>query len=148
VGAGGVGSAIAFAIAEEGVREIRVADLIDARAEALAARLLAAGYSAQVASPDPSGFDLVINASPVGMRTTDPLPFDCSKLGSGAIVADVVISAELSPVLRAASQRGCFVQPGSVMTDYQIPSFARFFGLQRGDWTPETIALLSGQPLP
>ena len=36
-------------------------------------------------------FDLVINASPAGMRAGDPLAVDCARLDPSAIVADVVI---------------------------------------------------------
>ena len=143
VGSGGVGSAIAFSVAEAGASEVSVSDLDQARAQGLAARLQAAGYRAGVASPDPAGFDLVVNASPVGMRQTDPLPFDCTQLDAAAIVADVVISSKLTPVLAAARERGCFVQPGTVMTDYQIAPLARFFGFEQGDWSAETIARLS-----
>lgn len=142
VGSGGVGASIAFAVAEAGARDVCVSDVVDDRARALAARLQKAGFGAGVGSPDPGGFDLVVNASPLGMRETDPLPFDCTRLDPAALVADVVISQALTPVLAAASTRGCFVQPGTVMTDYMIASMAEFFGFAPGDWSAEAIARL------
>jgi shikimate dehydrogenase len=142
VGCGGVGASIAFAVADAGARELCVSDVSDQRAEALAARLQQAGFRSAVGAPDPRGFDLVANASPMGMRATDPLPFDCARLDPGAMVVDVVISHNLTPVLSAARERGCFVQPGAVMTDYMIASMAEFFGFRGGDWSADAIARL------
>jgi shikimate dehydrogenase len=140
VGSGGVGASIAFAVAEAGARDVSISDVVNDRASALAARLQTAGFRAKVGPPDPSGFDLVVNATPLGMRASDPLPFDCAQLDPAAIVVDVVISQELTPVLAAARDRGCFVQPGAVMTDYLISSMAEFFGFGAGDWSAEAIA--------
>ena len=47
------------------------------------------------------------------------------------------------PVLEAARERGCFVQPGTVMTDHMIAAMAEFFGFPPGDWSAEAIARLS-----
>jgi shikimate dehydrogenase len=86
-----------------------------------------------------AGFDLVINASPAGMQPGDPLPIDCARLDASAIVADVVVQAALTPLLTIARERGCFVQPGTVMSDHQVPEMAEFFGLPAGDWSPGAI---------
>ena len=140
VGSGGVGSAIAFAVAGAGAREVVLSDLVPDRAERLAARLADAGYSARVGAPDAAGFELVVNASPAGMRPDDPLPIDCARLDSTAIVADVVVQAGLTPLLTLARERGCFVQPGTVMSDHQVPAMAEFFGFGPGEWTTQAIA--------
>jgi shikimate dehydrogenase len=140
VGSGGVGSAIAFALAGASVREVAVSDVLPDRARQLVARLTAAGYPARVSAPDAYGFDLVVNASPAGMRPGDPLPVDCTRLDSEAIVGDVVVAAGLTPLLTLARGRGCFVQPGSVMSDHQVTDMVKFFGLPAGDWSPEAIA--------
>jgi shikimate dehydrogenase len=144
VGAGGVGSAIAFGVAEAGARQVSVSDIDAARAQALAARLGSAGYAARVAPNDPAGSDLVVNATPLGMRADDRLPFDCARLEPSAIVGDVVVSATPTPVLAAAVERGCFVQAGAAITDHQIAALARFFGFDDGDWSARTIARLEG----
>jgi shikimate dehydrogenase len=143
VGCGGVGSSIAFALAADGARDVVVTDLAVDRAEGLAGRLQAAGFTAVIGGPDPRGFDLVVNATPLGMRAGDPLPFDCARLAPAALVADVVISHELTPVLAAARERGCFVQRGAVMTDHMIAAMADFFGFPAGDWDAATIARIS-----
>jgi shikimate dehydrogenase len=145
VGSGGVGSAIAFSVAESGAREVDVSDIDLTRAHSLSSRLRAAGYRSSVTSSDPADYDLVINASPLGMYPADPMPFDCTRLDASAIVADAVIGSGLTPVLIAARERGCFVQPGAIMTDQQIALYARFFGFEGGDWSAETIRRLTAQ---
>jgi shikimate dehydrogenase len=140
VGAGGVGSAIAFALAEAGAASVAVADIDAARAEALSFRLLQlAGVKSCVSQAQGKGFDLIVNASPLGMRADDPLPVDLDGVTSAAIVADVVISAGLTPLLRAARARSCHVQVGSAMTDHQVAAMAAFLGLDSGEWGPEAI---------
>ena len=89
-------------------------------------------------------FDLVVNASPLGMRVDDPMPIDLEGLTAEAIVGDVVISRELTPVLKAARALGCHVQPGSVMTDHQGEAMAHFLGLETGDWSPAAIRAALG----
>ncbi len=143
VGSGGVGSAIAFAVAESGAQGVDVSDIDESRSQALSTRLRAAGYVSSATSSDPTGYDLVVNASPVGMRESDPLPLDCERLDPAAIVADAVIGSGFTPLLMAARERGCFVQPGAIMTDQQIEQYARFFGFEQGDWSAETIARLT-----
>jgi shikimate dehydrogenase len=144
VGSGGVGASIAFAVAEAGATSLAISDIDGQRAQALASRLQSAGYRAQVGPADPAGCDLVINATPVGMQPTDPLPIDCTRLDAAAIVVDVVISPGLTPFLSAARERGCFVQTGAVMTDYMIAAMAEFFGFASGDFSAATIARLMG----
>jgi shikimate dehydrogenase len=139
VGAGGVGSAIAFALAGAGVREVTVSDIAVHRAEQLAARLASAGHAARVGAPDPHERDLIVNATPLGMRAHDPLPFDVERLEPEVIVADVVIQSALTPVLTAAQARGCFVHPGIYMSDAQVLTMAEFFGFGPGDWAPPLL---------
>lgn len=146
VGAGGVGSAIAFALAEAGAASVGIADIDTARAAALAARVRdLAGVPSDVAPAEANGFDLIVNASPLGMKAGDPLPIDLTGLRADAIVGDVVISRDLTPVLRAASAVGCFVQVGSAMTDHQVAAMAGFLGLDDGDWGVEAIQAVLGE---
>jgi shikimate dehydrogenase len=124
VGAGGVGSAITFAVTNAGVRELAVFDVATDRARQPLARLTAAGSAAHVRPPIAAEFDVVINASPADMQPGDPLPIDCARLDASAIVADVVIQAGFTPLLMIARERGYFVQPGTVMSDHSVPEMA------------------------
>jgi shikimate dehydrogenase len=143
VGTGGVGTAIAFAIAEAGATEVAVCDVAAERAADVARRISATGVPSRVAAATAAGFDLVVNASPVGMKAEDPLPIDLGGLSASAVVADVVVHPQMTRLLIAARERGCFVQPGTHMMDAQIATMAKFFAFAGGDWSPEAIARLA-----
>lgn len=130
LGAGGVGSAIAASLAKAGVSELGLYDINAAAAEALGARLgryyPALGVS--LASKDPASFDIVVNATPLGMKPGDPLPLDIARLDPATFVGEVVMAEEITPFLAAARARGCEVQVGKDMLFEQIPAYLEFFG--------------------
>ena len=66
-------------------------------------------------SNDPDGFDVVVNATPVGMKEDDPLPFDVARIAPSCFVGEVVMKSEYTPLLRAALDKGCDVQVGTDM---------------------------------
>jgi len=140
VGSGGVGSAIAFAVAEAGAASVHVADIVAERASELARRLEASGTPSGVSQAAAKGFDLIVNASPLGMKPDDPIPVDCTGLSGDAIAGDVVVDPQITPFLAAARERGCHVQPGTVMMDNQLAAMREFFGFPEGDYSPEAIA--------
>ncbi|MGH7103754.1 MAG: shikimate dehydrogenase family protein [Acetobacteraceae bacterium] len=107
VGAGGAGSAIALALIESGVRELVIHDQDPARLEALLHRLAGAAATVRSGSPDPTGFDLICNATPSGMRAGDPLPVAVANLTPAMSVGDVVTKPEATPLLIAARAKGC-----------------------------------------
>ena len=143
VGAGGVGSAIAASLAAAGVVAI---GLFDARADAAGdlARRLRDQFPAldvRTGSSDPIGYDLVVNATPLGMNAGDPLPFDVTRLAAGTFVGEVVMKEEFTPLLRASLDRGCAVQVGTDMLYEMIPAYLEFFGFP--STTPEALRAIS-----
>jgi shikimate dehydrogenase len=130
VGSGGVGSAIAAALAEAGVAAIGLFDAGPALAEALARRLREHYPQLEVVtgSKDPAGYGIVVNATPLGMKDGDPLPVDVARLDASAFVGEVVMRQEITPFLRAARERGCRTQVGTDMLFEQIPAYLEFFG--------------------
>ena len=131
VGSGGVGSAIAASLAKAGVAELGLFDMNGGAAEALGGRLTRYYPALKVStgSNDPAGFDIVVNATPLGMKPGDPLPLDIERLPSSAFVGEVVMAQTITPFLAAAQQRGCQVQVGTDMLFEQIPAYLEFFGL-------------------
>ena len=129
-GAGGVGSAIAASLAAAGVAELALFDARADSAEALAGRLRQHYPRLQVrtGSNDPQGFDVVVNATPLGMKPDDPLPFDVARIGPETFVGEVVMKSEYTPLLRAARDKGCAVQVGTDMLFEMIPAYLEFFG--------------------
>ena len=131
VGTGGVGSAIAASLAGAGLNEIALYDVDTASSAALAARLSENFSSVQVStgSNDPAGFDVVVNATPLGMKEGDPLPIDISRLDAKTFVGEVVMAQEVTAFLAAARARGCPTQIGTDMLYEQIPAYLEFFDL-------------------
>jgi shikimate dehydrogenase len=131
VGAGGVGSAIAAAIAAESAGSgsgraagsIALYDIREAAVEGLAARLRRhyPGLRLMLAGNDPAGYDLIVNATPLGMLPGDPLPVDPERLNPGALVGDVVLGAGVTPLLQAAARRGCRYWSGPTCCSSRSP---------------------------
>lgn len=130
VGAGGVGSAIAASLAAAGVRRIALHDADEATLNGLRGRLNTHYPQTEVTSgsADPHGFNIVVNATPLGMRKGDPLPIDVSRLSPKTFVGEVVMKTEITPFLAAARERGCAFQVGTDMLFEQIPAYLEFFG--------------------
>ncbi|WP_342617967.1 ThiF family adenylyltransferase [Rhodoferax sp. GW822-FHT02A01] len=131
VGSGGVGSAIAASLAAAGIAAIALYDVNTASATALGQRLQQNYPSINVTtgSNDPHGFDLVVNATPMGMNEGDPLPLDVSRLSANTFVGEVVMRTEMTAFLQAAKAQGCAVQVGSDMLFEQIPAYLEYFDL-------------------
>jgi shikimate dehydrogenase len=130
VGAGGVGSAIAASLAAAGVAHIALHDRDEAVATGLADRLRHhyPSLALTTGTNDPRGFDIVVNATPLGMNDGDPLPLDTSRLDPGTFAGEVVLKAETTAFLAAAKARGCPTQAGVDMLFEQIPAYLDFFG--------------------
>lgn len=131
VGSGGVGSAIAASLAGAGIASITLFDVNQASAEALGQRIQAHYPQIEVrtGSNDPTGHDLVVNATPMGMKAGDPLPLDVNRLAPETFVGEVVMASEVTAFLAAARERGCRTQIGSDMLFEQIPAYLEYFGL-------------------
>jgi shikimate dehydrogenase len=139
IGSGGVGSAIAASLAAAGVTRIGLVDAVADAAESLGSRLSAyyPGLTVHTGSADPTGYDLVVNATPLGMNEGDPLPVDMNLVASTTFVGEVVMKAAVTPFLRAARERGCETQVGVDMLFEQIPANLEFLGF--GTATPDEV---------
>jgi shikimate dehydrogenase len=139
VGSGGVGSAIAASLAAAGIARMGLFDAYPASADALAGRLRDhyADLEVTTGSNDPAGYDVVVNATPLGMNEGDPLPVDMSRIDPSTFVGEVVMKQTITPFLRAAQERGCETQVGTDMLFEQIPAYLEFFGFPTT--TPEEL---------
>ncbi|TWD75872.1 shikimate dehydrogenase [Variovorax beijingensis] len=142
VGAGGAGRAIAFAVASAGARALTIFDVDERRADELATSVAAAtGCSTRSGPPDPDGFEIVINATPLGMNATDAMPVDPERLEPGSVVVDIINAPEPTPLCRAAHARGCRTQGGRPMHEGQALHALRFLGF---DYRPDGKSLPDG----
>lgn len=143
VGNGGVGSPIAASLAHAGVADMGLYDPDRDASDALRGRLREHYPELVVATGtrDPAGYDLVVNATPLGMDDGDPLPVDVDRLAPTTFVGEVVMRRELTPFLQAALARGCPVQVGKDMLYEQIPAYLEFFGF--GTAAPDELRAVS-----
>ena len=116
VGAGGAGRAIVDALARAGAWRVAVLNRTVSSAEAAASLAGQAGVVGIAA--DVRNADIVVNATSVGMGTSD-LPCDPSMLRSGQVVADLVYHPRLTALLRAAHAQGATAIDGLGMLVYQ-----------------------------
>jgi shikimate dehydrogenase len=134
VGAGGAGSAIAHALVLAGVSELAICDDDASRRETLVQRLAGLNRCPVThGGTDPTDFDIVLNATPVGMKETDAFPLQASKLTSGMFVGCVITQPVVTPLIAAARAKGCLCMTGADM-------FGRVSDLM--------IDFLVGAPLP
>jgi len=119
VGAGGVGQAIAVALALAGIGSLAITNRTQAKADDLVHKVRRAAPACAVETTtafDLAGFDIVINATSLGFGDGQrPLPVDVSRVSDAALVADVVSVPEYTPLLHAAQARGLDIVRGIEM---------------------------------
>jgi shikimate dehydrogenase len=129
-GLGGAGSAIAFALAKAGVSCIYLYELDESRRDSVVSRLKEQFPQLVVRIEKASGIqlDAAINATPMGMKTDDHMPFDPAKLAPTTLVVDVITKPEMTPLLTLAANTGHRVHTGKHMHLGQARLAAEFFG--------------------
>ena len=132
IGAGGVGKAIAFALASREVADIRIFDSEPARAETLISLLSPRGGARISASVEDAldGATGLVNGTPVGMLPNRGMPVTAALLHDKMWVADAVYSPLITPLLAAARERGARIMTGRELAIYQAAdAFELFTGL-------------------
>ncbi len=130
-GAGGAGRAVAFALAEAGAASLNIVNRSAAKAEALAAAVQAA-YPAcrvQAGAIPAAAADIVVNTTSAGMKPDDPIPLDLAGLQAPTVVAEVIMSPEITALLAEGQAQGCTIVRGREMLLDQIASVCRFMAL-------------------
>jgi quinate/shikimate dehydrogenase (NAD+) len=150
VGAGGVGRAIAFALAEIGARELRLFDADRAKADALAERLIAFSSEVDTGSrqenasmQEPVGriavrvcdsvaqaldsAGILVNATPIGMLPNTECPVAPELIHRDLWVADAVYTPLWTPLLRVARERGARTMTGREFNIAQAVDASRLF---------------------
>jgi shikimate dehydrogenase len=116
VGAGGAGSAVAFEILDRGASYLGIYDISPERLSSLVTRLNDRfPKRVGVQRNDPTGYDLIANVTPVGMKKDDPYPVDIDQFNAGQFVADAITKPEVSPMVEAARAKGCNTMTGAGM---------------------------------
>jgi shikimate dehydrogenase len=129
IGAGGAGSAVAVAFAEAGASPIAIHDVDGGKAATLVERVAKAHPEAKprLAQPRAAGFDIIVNATPVGMAPRDGLPAEIGALTAPQLVIDVIATPEITPLLARARASGCRTVGGKTMLSGQAAELETFF---------------------
>jgi shikimate dehydrogenase len=132
VGCGAAGRAIAFALAKAGTGRLTLQDAQPGRAKILAGRLAQAFPTLRVSfePSGPEGHDIVVNATPMGLRPEDPFPIRPETLSPHQVVADVIPNPEVTPLIAAARRIGCATVTGRAMHEGQARLAAAYLGIE------------------
>ena len=144
VGAGGAARAVIVALADKGVREIRVCNRSPDRAQALARELGTPVVAVPWAQRHDAlaGVALLVNTTSQGMGDQPPLDLSLDLLPAQALVSDLVYVPLRTPLLLAAQARGNRTVGGLGMLLHQArPAFESWFGVMP-QVTPSLRALV------
>ncbi len=135
IGGGGAGAAIAQAIANSGAAEIAIEEIRTERHGILERVVKNTNPDMNISFELTSleGFDVVVNATPVGMNDDPNVPFPTDTLCRPTLVADVVTNPKVTPWLAAGLKKGCEVQYGAEMAYGQFGLMGRHMGLDIPD---------------
>jgi len=135
VGAGGAGRAIAVALAahkEAPIASLHIANRTLGRAEELADVIGRSTDFKEVQAvsleADKTSYDMIINATPLGLKPEDPLPFQLSELSADCLVCDIIMVPDQTKLLAEAEAAGFAVHYGRHMFDYQMTLIGQFIG--------------------
>lgn len=134
LGAGGVGVALAFALAKLGAVEIVIGDTEPARTLDLVDCLAASGFNARPAGDDITGemlaCDGLVNATPLGMYQYPGNPFPVAGLKGRSWAFDAVYTPENTEFMRLCAANNIETMSGFLLFVYQgLDAFERFSGV-------------------
>jgi len=124
IGTGGAGRTVTLRLAQAGVKAIWLIDVDASRVEQLV-RELGKGFPAtrvRTGFPDKTErADLLVNATPLGLKSGDPLPLDQARwaVANAGFVYDLIYQPAETPLLKVAKAAGCRAANGIGMLLYQ-----------------------------
>ncbi len=142
-GTGGAGKSMAYAIARSRPAALRVYNRSPQRAHDMVALLRQAlpDIAVDAGDNDPAEFDVVVNATSLGLKEGDGFPVPVERLQAGTLVCEAVVRDGDTALLSAARERGCQVHHGQYMLYGQVVEMARFLGIAL---QPENVARILG----
>jgi shikimate dehydrogenase len=122
LGAGGAGRTAALKLASENIAELFLVNRTAIKAEALAREIALRSPGVRVTIGYPADqVDLVLNATSLGLKPADDLPFDKTQfsVSKARAVYDMIYRPAETPILKTAKAAGCLTANGLGMLLYQ-----------------------------
>lgn len=121
IGGGGAAAAIAHALVQAGTAKLAITNRTPEKAKKIVQSIKNINSEANVvvAEANPKGFDIIVNATSLGMKDGDALPIDTSLLTPQNVVAEIIMKPEMTVLLQHAKQIGCGIHLGRHMLDCQ-----------------------------
>lgn len=129
IGAGGAGSAVAQALVDSGVQDLRILDLSPERAASLAEQVGGSAITPEELEGAIAQASGLVNCTPIGMDSHPGTPVDTGLLRPDLWVSDVIYFPLETQLLRDAKAKGCATLDGSRMAVGQaVHAFEIFTG--------------------
>ena len=134
-GAGGAAVSIACSIAREEINSLRIInrDLIKANNLLKKIKLISNDLKVEVLNSKDDyslkEYDIIINATSLGLNNNDQLPFDVTKSNPESIIADIIMEPEETELLKKAKKLGRSIHYGKYMIESQIDLAGNFLDL-------------------
>jgi len=135
IGAGGAAKAVCFALAKMKIAELCIYDIDKFKSLSLFKKLNSVfpktkfNVATRIEDLEIANKDLLINASPVGMRSADPCLVDPQDLHQGLFVYDLIYNPPETKLISLAKERNLNFSNGLGMLLYQgVFAFEHFSG--------------------
>jgi shikimate dehydrogenase len=130
LGAGGAASAIAYALLKHGCGSLTIHNRSQSKTEALAARLREVFPQRDIRTSTAVNehYDIAINATSLGMHTTDALPLPPELMARCKLIAECVVTQDMTPLLKTAQAAGHPIHLGLHMLQAQMELLLTFMG--------------------
>jgi len=133
-GSGGAAVAIGCSLVNEGIKELKIVNRDTKKANDLKNRINSFNKQLKITvfsqyDYDINNCDIIINATSLGLKKNDQVPFDVTKTPSKCIIADIIMQPEETKLLKQAKLIGRPIHYGKNMIESQIDLVGDFLNL-------------------
>ena len=133
-GAGGAAVAIGCSLANEGIKNLKLVNRDLNKANELKKKINTINRDLKISiyptyDHDITDCDIVINATSLGLKKNDQMPFDVTRSPANCIIADIIMQPEETELLKQAKSIGRPIHFGKNMIESQIDLVGDFLNL-------------------
>ena len=140
LGAGGVSPSIIVALNNMGVKKIFISNRTQSKAENLKKTFSEIEVVKWGTMPD---FDMIINATSLGLKNDESIPLDYSKISTEKFFYDVIYNPSETNFLRSAEKNGNKIENGKKMFIYQAQAAFKIWNSLEPQVDDKVMELLS-----